>query len=572
MRFRQMVYYFHESNSLRMDRKGLSVHPTALKQFMEGLRMYKLMIVDDEMLMRLGVRSMVDWEEYGFRVVGEAGNGREAFDLALELRPDVIITDIKMPIMDGLQLIREASKALTGCKFIVLSNFDEFRYVKEAFQLGAADYLIKSEITPQSITELLEGIRNKLKHDLSRTGMVELPPDYSQSLRHLKENLFKDLISGLLDEREAALKAQQLQARVRSTDLSVLKLRIDGFENVRKKYVEKDEKLLRFSVVNILEEIIPAKWNREIVIGSSSEYLLIVNTRSGMMPDERPEIDKLYGVIQQTMRDFMNLTLSAGVSSVVPSFRYLKVAYQEADRALRRTFFDGIGRILYFEDIVEQPPGNEEVDQAAAQARELAFVNLLESGNEAKLTAFFESFRSDLASARADERTIREAYIRLTEIIGTRIPYAHRPRLHKEDRSPYEAVLSADTWEDMHRIVFAYASQCCRNDHRSPDQRSYADMAVEMIQRYYAEDISLQSVACQINVNPSYLSRIFKQEKGENFVAYLTRIRLERAKSLLESGRYKVYEVADKVGYHNYTYFSKIFKKVVGVSPEEYRG
>jgi two-component system response regulator YesN len=168
-----------------------------------GVTMFKLMIVDDELLMRIGIRSMIDWEEHGFRIVGEAANGKEALDIAIDALPDLIITDIKMPIMDGLQLIREASSTLAGCKYVILSNFDEFRYVKEALQLGALDYLIKTEVTPAALTALLSDIRRKLL--VSSGGpasLFALPPDYSQSVTHLKEILFKDAISGLLNVEE----------------------------------------------------------------------------------------------------------------------------------------------------------------------------------------------------------------------------------------------------------------------------------------------------------------------------------------------------------------------------------
>lgn len=136
--------------------------------------MYKLMIVEDELLMRVGIRSMLNWEEYNFYVAGEAGNGKEALELALEVTPDLIITDIKMPIMDGLELIQEASCLLKSCKYVILSNFDEFHYAKEALKLGAVDYLIKSEITETSLVDLLSTIEEKLKGNVARRPTYHL--------------------------------------------------------------------------------------------------------------------------------------------------------------------------------------------------------------------------------------------------------------------------------------------------------------------------------------------------------------------------------------------------------------
>ncbi|THF76409.1 response regulator [Cohnella fermenti] len=453
--------------------------------------MFKLMIVDDEMLMRIGIRSIIDWEEHGFRVVSEAANGKEALELALDLKPDVIMTDIKMPVMDGLQLIREASRALPACEFIVLSNFDEFRYAKEACQLGAADYLIKTEVTPPVLGELLAGIRQRLQREHTRSGLAALPPDFTQSLTHLKESLFKDLISGLLDEKEAIAKAQQLQSGVRSEELAIVKMRIDRFGEVRKKYVEKDEKLLRFSIVNILGEIIPARWSKEIVIESSADYLLIVNTSEGTMAAVRKDIQQLCGDIQLTIKEVMNLSLSIGISAVVPGFRWLKTAYEQADQALRRKFLEGVGRTLFYEDGASADDVRTAADPASESA-ELALISVLESHNEAKLEAFFAEYRRALAAKTRNEREVREAYIRLTELIGARGSYAKRPHSPAAEPSPYEEVLSAETREELHDIVLRYARQTMIPDTPSSEQRNYADMAARLIQRFYAEDLSLR--------------------------------------------------------------------------------
>ncbi len=533
---------------------------------------FKLIIVDDELLMRIGIRSMLDWESHGFRQVGEASNGREALDLALEEKPDLIITDIKMPVMDGLELIRQLSKTLPNCKFVILSSFDEIQYVKEALRLGATDYLIKSEVTPDILSELLAGIREKLMHADGGEGSGQFPTpfDHRESYMHLKERLFKDLISGLLDEREASAKAEQLQLSVRSDSLAVLKLRIDNFGQVRKKYVEQDEKLLRYSIVNILEEIIPGTRHKEIIVESSAEYLLILNTLADNELSARADIERLSAGIQKTMIDFMNLSISIGVSTIVPSFKHIRKAYSEADQAWRRRFFMGYGQVMFFENAAASTDEQLRTEAIPSGERELAFRDMLELKDEGRIHSFLDAFRAELAGVHASERTIRESYIRLTEMINSCIPSALARQLDTSG-SPYEAVLTAETWEDVHRIVTDHALRTVK-DSRPGDQSGYADMAAELIHRYYSEEISLQSVAGQINVHPSYLSRVFKQEKGENFVAYLTRIRMERAKSYLESRSYKVYEIADKVGYHNYTYFSKLFKKVVGVTPEEYRG
>lgn len=531
--------------------------------------MLKLIIADDEMLMRLAIRSLINGKERGIELIGEASNGKEAYDLALSAKPDLILTDIKMPIMDGLQLIRETSKALPNCKFAVLSNFDEFRYVREAMQLGAVDYLIKSEVSPAAVDELLNNIKRKLREDQGRTRELAFDSDYWQSLAHMKETLFKDLISGLLSEKEARAQAQKLDVRIRPERLTVVKLRMDCFHEVRKKYVEQDEKLLRFSIVNILEEFIPGKWKKEIVVENSAEYLLILNLAEEPKAAGREELEQLCAGIRETVKDFMNLSLSIGIGPVVSSFRELRMAYKRADAAMRRRFFEGTGHILFDEAGLPES-ANEQAD-GLPEEQVYAFLTVLEEGDEAKAIGFLDRVRNGFAYRRTDERGVREAYIRLAEAASACLSYRNRSLLASSVVSPFEALLREETLEGMHRVLVSFTRRIFFAEGGHEEQLSHAERAVQMIQRYYAEDISLQSVASQINVNPSYLSRVFKQEKGENFISYLTRVRIERAKGFLESRKYKVYEVADKVGYHNYTYFSKIFKKIVGVSPEEFR-
>lgn len=529
------------------------------------------MIVDDELLMRIGIRSMIDWEEYGFQIVGEAGNGKEGLEIALTHSPDLIITDIKMPVMDGLELIRETSNKLKSCKYVVLSNFDEFKYVKEALRLGVTDYLIKSEITSSALIELMASIRQKLQSEYDNHGINnKLSYEYSLSLNHLKEDFFKDLLSGFMSEKTASVRAKQLDIRIKPAPMVVLVLKVNGFGEVKKKYVEKDEKLLRFSILNIIEEIIPSKWDKEIIIGNSSEYLVFVNvlTDSSFL---RTDIEKLCTKIVASIKDFMNLTLIAGISTVVPSLKYAKKAYNEADVALKNYFFDTSHNLLFYEDIASLPVRQVVTPLISSEEEHVLFA-VWESKNKKKVAELLDGIRSQLNTLRADENSIRDKYILLMEKMHAYIPMvAKKQRPSFIETSPYEKILKGESWDDIHQSILEYIFYCFDVDSNVMSERTYTEMAVDIINKYYYEDISLQSVAGQINVNPSYLSRIFKQEKGENFISYLTRIRIERAKLYLKSGKLRVYEIADKVGYHNHTYFSKIFKKNVGVSPEDYR-
>ncbi|MCG7378761.1 response regulator [Paenibacillus sp. ACRSA] len=533
--------------------------------------MYKLMIVDDELLMRVGIRSMLNWEEFGFHVVGEAGNGKEALELALEVSPDLIITDIKMPVMDGLELIQELSCVLKTCKYVILSNFDEFHYVKEALKLGAADYLIKSEITESSLSELLTTVTLKLQNEqISPANVPSVTIDYSKSLRHLKDSFFQDIVSGFINEKEIMVKAEELQFRIRSDQLVIIKFFVNYYEKAKKKYIEKGEKLLRFSLLNIMEEIIPSKWEKEIFVESSSEYWVIVN----VLPETgsiQADLHKLCSKLLSSIKDFMNLSLTAAVSTIVSDFRYIRKACEQAEFALHHGFFTGSNQVLYYNDVLQAPP-RQEVNEMLNPEQERNFIKLWVSKDYNSAKDFLQTIRSDLEAKRANESSVRKQYILLMETIQSHLSRGtERGKRNCTEKSPYEIVLKGECWEDIHQDMLDYIAYYFKINSQDMQEHTHADVAIEMINKYYAEDISLQGVANQINVNPSYLSRLFKQEKGENFITYLTRVRMEHAKNYLLSKELRVYEIAEKVGYHNYTYFSKIFKRSVGHTPEEYR-
>ncbi|MEK5466310.1 response regulator [Paenibacillus sp. FSL R7-0210] len=528
--------------------------------------MLGVLIVDDELLMRIGLKSIIQWEDEGFTILGEAANGREALELAGTHRPDLIITDIKMPVMDGLELIREARRLDIGGQFVILSCLEEFQYAQEALRLGAADYLIKSDMKPHELVHVLETVKKRAVRLSAGSSSVMPPGSYKESIGYLKETLFKELISGFKAAGDVQVNRESLRIRLADEPMVLLKLRINHFEQHRRKYVEQDEKLLRYSVTNILEEILPRKRAKEIIVMNSAEYVLLLD----LGPEGRivrAEIERAAAKIQAAMKDFLKLTLSIGVSGPAPGFGGLKQAYQEADMALDELFFaSGSGLSFYDKARSRQRRGERLFIDKPCMRK---FRQDTESGSEGAL-AFLNSLKDTMLLEGCTKQAARSTYIRMLGAILSCFPALPEP--NEAGLTVYESILHEESLEGLHQTVSGYLEQCRAQMSEGESSRSYAEQASELIMQLYAEDISLQSVADRINVNASYLSRVFKQETGENFVSFLTRLRMEKAKSLLRDRNIKVYEVAERVGYPNTAYFSKLFKKLSGMSPEEYRG
>lgn len=530
--------------------------------------MMNVIIVDDEILMRIGLKSMIDWESYGFHIVGEAANGKEAMELAQLYMPELIITDIKMPVMDGIALIREASSKLQNCQYVILSCLDEFQYAKEAVRLGAVDYLIKSDIKQQQLLDVLDIVKQNAEKRMQGNADGILQKHYKEGIGFLKETLFKEMFSGFRQEEDIVRSREELNIRLTPDRMVVVKLRIDRFEEIKLKYVEQDEKLLRYAVLNMLEELIPRKWNKELIVESSAEYILVLN-----VPSDDSDVGETYAVdrlddlftsLSAAMKDFLHITISIGVSSAVPGFGGLRRAYLEADTALKERFFVSQDEVVYYQSLSGKPRQDDSF--GLSREEEDQFRRMLEDGRDG--TAYLEELRSRLDAGGVTERASRKFYIRMLSLITSCYPSV--PWFGPGD-SPYERLLREERLAGVHGIVLEYLRQCQTQNDILLESQSYAEQASEMIRQQYAEDISLQSVARQINVNPSYLSRVFKQETGSNFVSFLTEVRMEKAKQLLQNKQMKVYEVADRVGYPNTAYFSKIFKKLMGQTPEEYR-
>lgn len=225
--------------------------------------------------------------------------------------------------------------------------------------------------------------------------------------------------------------------------------------------------------------------------------------------------------------------------------------------------------MIDFEDATMFPSDHEEwhLDRSIKERLRVALDTLqLETCKD-----HLRRIRQQMVNGRLTEQAVRKTYIRILEMINAHFPTFQYS--NEEERTPYEELLAMETIEAIHAYIERFLEAGFNHiEQLQPDQKSYVEQAVDIIMKRYAENISLHSVADQINVNRSYLSRMFKKETGENFTTFLTKVRIEKAKYYLNAGNLKVYEIAEKVGYLNYTYFSKIFKKVVGMSPEEYRG
>lgn len=535
--------------------------------------MLRVIIVDDEALVRLGLQSMLRWEELGYEIVGEATNGQQGLDLIMQSDPDIVITDIKMPVMDGLEMMRLAAEAGRNPRFIVLSGYDEFQLVKRAMKLGAEEYLIKLDLEPSTLMEALAAARDKALAQRDRvTDEKQLKDAVGGNMHLLRESFFRQIISKP-DRGEVELKgqAEYLGLKLRGMIVCAV-IRINNM-SVLDKYDDEEVHSFEASIRSTINEIVNDSFEGYAFAWNRGEFVAIFCAPSADgMTAQMQKAGHTGDRIVQVLNQYFNVSVSVGISDPFEQYSQIAPAYFEACRAAQRCYYTGDQSVLFFSDVPSSYGHPDPVDvsylsDALAEAIELhdvqmigkvfeALINLVNEPNFSRKQAYDVCFQ--IAYSIGGSPGLADAQFK--EIIG--------------GRSLHETILGLGTLAQIVNWLIGLEQRLCRLVAREDEQgnRRLIAKAKKYILNHYMERISLEQVASAINISPGYLSTIFRQCTGACFTDYVTGVKIDQAKRLLRETDYKVYEVSEMLGYQNAYYFSKVFKKIVGMTPSEYSG
>lgn len=529
--------------------------------------MYKVMIVDDEMLARVGIKSLIRWEENGFIVAGEAENGRKAYEWLMDNPVDIVITDIKMPIMNGIELISNVRKHYPDIKFLVLSSFDDFEYVREALKNGAEDYFIKLQMNPEELLDQLKKIAEKLDHENVQKKQERNDRIRAKEISLLRDNFFKDLVYGWIHTEV------EYHQRMREAELALpeglrvsLMFQTDGME-IYERYGEDEIHLLNYAILNILNEISSdQKYSFPLSI-QAKEFIVLYFAPSHIaeIEDALEQAYQLADTIKEALKKYLNFSVCIAVSEPVTTFLDIKQSYRQALEALSfRYSYAGGTTILYRE--IKSLTGTLEATDIAKEIRNLElYLGRREDNNVIKV---IEHIKHLLGSLNGHSLNSLKVYC-------APIPFLLSSRWGEDASSWMDGHLKRmDKWSvrtDIIKWLETIQEEWIQGMGTISDSSRLIHSAMRFIQKNYSNSVTLESVAEYLKLSPSYLSNLFKKETGQNFIDYLTNIRVEQAKILLRTTELKIYEVGHKVGYENEHYFSRVFKKVVGCSPFHYK-
>ncbi len=517
--------------------------------------MTKVLIVDDEMLVRVGIKSLIDWEQHGFTVCGDAADGQEALKLIEREPPDIILTDIIMPNLNGLELIKRVKEQYPRITIIVLSCHNDYDYVRQAMKLGAADYLLKLSMKPQELLALL-------KEDRAQAGAVT---PFLQELGGAEDGAdgLCQCLEGL--SRAEAMLAPEHLALLQEYVLLIIK--INGFDQL-----SEDRSIAEKALINLLRQQGRESFSGVIWRYRENELAYIIDI-SSWNPDKLfSELTEGGNDLVTAAKRFLNLSITIGASARQKGVANLKEGYRQASTAQQIGFYEGLGRLYHYQSDYFQEFA---VETLLSKELTKTIVNSLELGDDQKLLAALELAFEKISQCRPTLELTNQIFLDLTHSYQSAFKEygAELEKLLNYTEPLYKTVLYFEELSRAREWFIGFSRQCCQQilTLRQELYREEIQRLLDYLKTNYAEDLSLKWAADYTNMSETYLSRVFKAETKKNFVQYLTGLRMEKAAELLRHTDWPSYLIAEKVGYDNFNYFGRLFKKLFGVSPSEYR-
>ncbi len=512
---------------------------------------YKVFLVEDEIATREGIRDNVDWKFFGFEFCGEAPDGEIALPLIEAAQPDLLITDIKMPFMDGLQLCKIVREHLPWMKIIIVSGYDDFRYAQSAIKLGVTEYLLKP-IGVQEMQQVLVKVAAVLDQEKSdRAYMKQLRSQVEDNLFLLREKFLLRLVSGGESSIAAIEQSQQLAVNILSQYYQVMLCKIKSSDGVKPFDYPTCQQ-----VEKIILGLIGANQSALLTKKDMDEFVLIF--KGDNLEELEQESSFLAGLIQNDVESKTNCRLVIGVGGAQQRLGDLYRSFTEALVQLKGKWED-----FDFSEL-------QRLDRAA-------LMHYLEDGRAEEFDAFFDTFIRPLGEAALRSDLLKH-YI-LIDIIFTAAQYisdlgGNVDQLIPEINRGDEFLAAIQTLDEIRAETKKPLTTALtyRDSQVNHDRATSISQAKTYINSHFSNsNLSLNEVAAQVNFSPNHFSAVFTSETGENFRDYLVRTRMEQAKKILRTTNLKVAEVAVRCGYNDPHYFSIIFRKNTGLPPQQFR-
>ena len=531
--------------------------------------MLKIFLVEDEFVIREGIKNNIDWKANGYEFCGEASDGELAFPIIQKTKPDIVITDIRMPFMDGLELSRLIKRELPLTEIIILSGYEEFEYAKEAIKIGVSQYLCK----PISGEELLKEINLLADKITEKRKEQEIKEKYirevEENFMEEKRNFFQYLVTGTKTISELLEIAKKIHIDLSSIWYNIILLKMQSMTHAHDEYsgsmVKVEQKLKELDEGDHF-----AAFDRNL---EGKALLVKADTEEELTRIQNDYIRKM----KDLLGDYSHVRYFAGIGMPVNRLSELPASIESASHAFAHRYLTRESGIWNYQDIEQKKHQIDDFNIGSVNAKELdrnKLRDFLKFGDKNEVVYFVEEYINDLGNNAMKSNMFRQYLVMDTYFCVA--DFVVDLQFSKDEIEVFSAdseILqnNENSMKYMERII----SKALELREKSASNR-YGDIVDEVmkyIEEHYAqEDLSLNILASHVNFSPNHLSMVLSQQTGQTFIKYLTDFRMNKAKELLRCTGKRSSEIGLEVGYKDPHYFSFLFKKTQGMTPTQYRG
>lgn len=534
--------------------------------------MFKALIVDDERLDREGLKGQVQWDALAISVVETAKSGFEALDIIHAIVPDILITDVKMPGMNGLSLAQKATELVPWIKIIFISGFDDFEYVRNALLINAYEYILKPVDTPELLSALKNVVNERIKEIKAREENKELQNKVSESRPLLKHKLFCDMLYGTAGREDIETRIKSLELKIHEGLYRVLLCELDDYKIILEELPAGELEKLQEQIFDLLEHFEVPLCIAESVQIEKSRYAVILNYKEDMETSNINTTSHLAAErIIAMVKDHTGMSVTLGMGSVVNGMEALHISYDDSCQALLQKMLAGKGSVLEY---LPKTSIKEMSVNFQNTANEL--IQCIKTADLPKVYYLIDHLFDDLEAGNIYgnkyiqncciniisrmEITLLEMNERVENIFGEEV-------ILWDKLMKYETILDIRQWmKNIFRAVMEYFEN--RNSRKN---RKIITAVIKYMEENYYKELTLKDIAGVFFYSPNYLGSVFKEELGLGFFEYLTDFRMKKAAEFLRQPGMKMYEIANHVGYKNVSSFINQFKLSYNMTPTEFR-
>jgi YesN/AraC family two-component response regulator len=534
--------------------------------------MYQLLLVDDERLEKEGIRDLLSWMDLDVEVAGEASSGKKALELAERLEPDIVMTDIKMPGMSGIELASQVKTMLPDVKIIFITGYQDFEYAKDAISLGAYGYILKP-VDEEELYAVMKKAINQFESE--RHSMEEkqaLTRQIEESLPFLQQQILRSLFldsADLTNEFLAQIEKSGIFSKGKSYRVIVMSL--DNFPIYEREHPREQTSSLAQSTLHHLN-----------AVANGTCCISAVQTADDLFcfPSAETDEEKLGNDLKCVMKwleQNYGMTVTVGISMATSSYFKLHKLYGQALEATKSKWYIGPGKMIWAAGLPQAAKDSKaglEIDLSHTDLKANVIKYIL-SGDEYAIGIYLEEYFDKLPEGiknsrkqfqglclkilEACEHLLTERNESFSDVFGDRVSIL-------DELLIFDTYYGLKTWV-IYKIMELSAYMSRKNTDRS---NRVAEKVIRIINDCYDQDITIEMIAKKVYLSPNYIRRIFKSETGQTILQYMTRVRLEKAVELMKDPSLKISDISQKVGYGSVSYFGQIFKQYYGVSPKEY--